>query len=243
MNHLVSKLSLFSLGIVVNDKPDDSDFIDVYPVEHLPFADGKVSEFKEEMENNLPDKTGLVNPEKIEQSIVMRAKWIPFGHSNRMTSPDVIKNETVILFKYADTDDYYWSTIFREPGIRRQETVTYMYGNLKTPLVTWNKSSSYWFEVSTKNKNVTLKTTKSDGEPFEYTVNIDTKKGSLSALDDKGQGFILNSSEGVITIKANNKITLDAPSIVNTGNVTNMANETTHGLSKARCHTPASGKC
>ena len=43
-----SLLKLFSLGIVVEDKKVGSNQIKVYPVEHLPYIEGLIKDFKPE---------------------------------------------------------------------------------------------------------------------------------------------------------------------------------------------------
>lgn len=214
-----SKFQLYSLGIVIEDKKPGEDLIRVTPIEHIPFMDGKIDELKEEWKNTIPDRNGDVGDFKVEQTHVMRATWIPFGHSNRITAPDVVKNETVMLFKYADTDEYYWTTIFREPKIRRREKVTYMYGNLKEPLKAWDKNSSYWIEISTfeKEKHIEFRTTKSDGEGFAYHFVAKPIDGFMLMEDDRGNMLKIDSINDTILIKANTKVIIDTPETIHTG--------------------------
>lgn len=216
-----SELKLYSIGVVVEDKKLGEDIIYVTPIEKLSYSHGKIADIKETMTNTLPDLSGKVNNDEVEKTMVLKAAWIPFGHSNRITSPDVIKNETVILFKFSDTDEFYWTTIFREPKIRRLEKVTYMYGNLKEPLKEWDKSSSYWHEVSTVegDKHIWFKTTRSDGEAFEYDININPTASTLEIFDNDKNGFYIDSKTGKVTVKAKTEIILDAPLITFTGNV------------------------
>lgn len=209
----LSKLQLYSLGIVVEDKPRNSDVIKVYPIEQLPMIDGKVSEFKPKYKATVPDAKGTLRTSNVEAAAVIEAKWFPYGHSNRMTSPDVIKNETVLIFRFADTEEYHWTTVFREPSIRRKETVVYAFGNKEAPLDPWDKNSSYWYSVSTHDKYVHLHTTKSDGEPFEYDIKIDTKNGSVIINDDVGNFVKLESKPGKITATAKKDIELNAPTV------------------------------
>lgn len=254
----LSKLQLYSLGIVVEDKARNSDIIQVYPVEQLPMIDGKVSDFKPKYKATLPDAKGTLKSSKVEAAAVIEAKWIPYSHSNRMTSPDVIKNETVLIFRFADTEEYYWTTVFREPSIRRKETVVYAYGNKSAPLDTWDKNSSYWLAVSTHDKYMHLHSSKSDGEPFEYDIKVDTRNGSVEVKDDVGNFFKLDSRPGKITATAKKDIELNAPTVTincqrlvnnasssvknntpvvnNSGNVNTAGNQNIGGSSWANPH-------
>jgi hypothetical protein len=209
----ISKLQVYSIGIVVNDKPRNSDMIDVYPVEEMPFLDGLIKDQKKNYNVTLPDHKNVSRKSKMEGRHFIKAQWFPYGHSNRISAPDVVRNETVIIYRYADTEDYYWTTIFREPKIRRLETVTYMYGNLTAPLVSWDRKSSYWMEVSTHDKHVRLHTSKSDGEPFAYDIYLNTKAGTLEIKDDVGNGIKLSSRTGRASIQSNSDIILKAPNI------------------------------
>lgn len=191
-----SKLRLYSLGIVVDDKPENTDIIFVSPVETLNVQpEGDIKNQTKEFKGQ---KTGVSVAEfktQHESKNYLRASWIPFGHSNRITAPDVVRNETVVIFKYADIDRYFWTTIFREPSLRRLETVMYAWSNIKDGITqkSFDKSTSYWFEVSTRHKKVTLKTMNNDGEHTTYEFSVDTKAGIVKLVDGKSNILTLNS--------------------------------------------------
>lgn len=206
-----SSLHLFSLGIVVEDKGRSTDIISVSPIEQLPLINGKLSDYNPEYKASAPDSKGALQNSKVSAKSVIKAKWLPFGHSNRLTSPDVIKNETVLIFRYADTEEYHWTTIFREPGIRRKETVFYAYGNKETPLEKWDKNSSYWFAVSTHDKYIHLHTSRSDGEFVEFDIHIDTKYGSITMSDGLGNYSKFDSKTGEMTMNMSHAVTINTP--------------------------------
>lgn len=229
----LGNLKIYSLGIVTVDKPRTTDDIEVCPIEELSLTDGKISDIEKPYETSLLDAGDVGAKSKAKSGATLTAKWIPYGHSNRITSPDVIKNETVLLFRFADTDEYYWTTIFREPQIRRLETVCYMYGDLTEPLKQWDKESSYWLEYSTHDQHIHLHTSKSNKEPYIYDVRIDTKEGYIEVKDDVGNFIKFDSAKtdirienadksyidldrDCVHIRAENMITLRAP-IINQG--------------------------
>jgi hypothetical protein len=214
-----SKLKLYSMGIVVADKHRGTDIIEIYPVEELPLVNGKIEDYKQDYKVSLPNAKGGNVSGNIKGGATIQAKWIPYGQNNRVTPPDVIRNETVLIFKYADTDTYYWTTAFNEPGIRRQETVTYMYGNIPTPLIKFDKNTSYWFEVSTHDKSIKLHTSSNDGEACEYDIILDTGAGTFTLKDSLGNIVVLDSPGGNLTANINTLVTATVPDAILNANV------------------------
>lgn len=182
---MISQLKPISLGIVLVDKPENSDIIDVFPSEQLPFTEGKL--------NNRPDTK-------------INATWIPFGQSNRGTSPDVVAGETVQLYRFADTEDYFWTTIFKEPSLRRLERVLYAWSNVPDKGVVQDKENSYFVEVSTKDKWIHVHTATNDGEKCGYDVLIDTKNGRFTLADTLENIINLDSEPGNLNVKLNGSI-------------------------------------
>lgn len=172
-----SNLKLYSIGIVVEDKLPNTDYAIITPMEQLSTSDGQLSDI-----TNIKTATG----QTLKKRNTIVAKWIQNGQTNRATSPNVYKNETVRVYRYADTDKYYWDTIFFEPKIRRLEEVKYSYSNKKTPLETYDDSSSYYYTVSTLNKFIHLHTSTNDGEASGYDILINTRSGEISIVDTNG---------------------------------------------------------
>ncbi len=201
-----SKYELYSLGIVVKDKPVKSDIVEVCPIEDLNLSDGPLASYKESRAVSLPDINGKINHSKADSKVTIKATWVPMADGNRITSPNVCANETVRIFRYANTNDYFWDTIFREPSIRRLEEVMYAYSDLKKPLVPYDKNSSYWILWSTLNKKVQIHTSKSDGEPFTYDFIIDTKNGTVTIEDDIHNKIELVSKQSILYLNTNQQI-------------------------------------
>lgn len=233
-------LKIYSLGIVLENKEANSDMIKVMPIEKLSLVSGPLDDQKVTYDVNLPDSQGVKKTDKIEGGVEIVAKWI-FGGGNRLTAPDVAKQETVVIYQFADTDEYYWQTIFREPTIRRLEHVNFSFSNQPKGIVPYDKNSSYWLEVSTRDKHVHLHTCKNDGELYEYDIKIDTADGNFTITDDVSNSFTIDSKTNTITINQSNgsviimndtgvtvntkeflvnadKINLNAPEMAFTGN-------------------------
>jgi len=209
----LSGLKLYSLGIVVEDKAVGSDQVVVYPVEELPTVYGDISKMQQN-KASLPNAQGSVKTSQAQSQNTLIATWIPFGHSNRMTSPDVVKNETIAIFRYMDTSEYYWTTIFREPSLRRTETVVYAFGNIPTGITAFDSNTSYWYKVDTKNQIVQLHTATNNGEACGYDVIINTAQGIFTLQDTLGNNIVLNSPNGELDVNINKKVTVNTVDVV-----------------------------
>lgn len=249
-----SALELYSLGAVTENKVIGSDIIVVTPIEDFAFEDGFLADIKKKYKVTIPDAIGRTKKADIEGKVTIEARWIPFGHSNRMSAPDVVKNETVVIFRYGSNDTYYWTSIFREPSLRRLEKAHYAWSNIRDAIgkKIFDRLTSYWMEVSTFDKWIWLKTNTNDGEPFGYDVKIDTKNGVVTIKDTAGEFIEFNSATGTLSAKMNTRILLDAPTIVfkasdrvinETPLVHNTGNEVTSGTSVASPHICCSVPC
>jgi hypothetical protein len=192
-----SKLEIYSVGIVTEDKARDSDILKVSPTEDLPYLAGSLNDYKETYEARLPSVAGVQQKDSVEAEATVEARWLGLACGNRNSSPDIRKNETVLLYRYADTEVYFWEKIGREPELRRQEAVTYVFGNEKKYGVPLTRDNSYWVEVNTYDKIVTLHTATNDGEPVGYDCTFDTQKGTFELKDNAGNTLLLNSQDGV----------------------------------------------
>lgn len=211
-----SLLQAYSLGIVITDKERGSDYIEVVPVEEMSLEDGKLSDQKREYRVTAPDAKGVKKTEVLQGGNHIRAKWLLHGNSNRISAPDVVKNETVEIYRYGDTDKYYWAQCMREPSLRRLEIVHYAYCNIPKGLVPFDRDTSYWTEVDTVNKFIQVHTAKNDGEPFAYDLVINAAKGNVKLYDHVGNAIILDSAEDIIqlTTIAGAVITLEKGNIL-----------------------------
>lgn len=190
--------------------------IDVTPVEDIPSISVPYKDYKPTFEVELPDAKGVKRKSKIVGKATVTAKWLPMNNSNRVTSPNVIKNETVMMYRYADSEDYYWNTMFHEPKVRRLEKVKYAFGNKDKPLEEWNHESSYWFEVSTLKgeKWVKMHISKNDNEMSGYDVTFNARTGNFNVEDTRGNFLKMDSVNGVYHISMRNSIVLQAPFVV-----------------------------
>ncbi len=208
-----SHLKLYSLAIVVKDKVEGSDLIRANPTEQLPFSNGKLKDQKIKNTSKLPDAKGTVKSASVEGKMEVEATWLPLSDSNRISAPDVVEGETVLLLKYSDDDRLYWVTIFRELELRRLEKVLYLFGGTKKKGVKLDRTNSYWLEVDTISGKSQFHTSKANGEPFAYDMIFDSKNGKVSIGDDINNKITIDSHASSASVETNKDIHLKAPKV------------------------------
>lgn len=195
----------FSIGVVAKDKVYESDIIEVYPIELMYMESGDVEE-----QATISDTAKLIDGRvitfDINRSVTVKADWKPIGRHNRRTSPDVRKGEMVILYQYANVDQYYWEEYGIFDTLRRKERVVYTYGNTDVVDEELNEDNTYWFEISTVDKIIRLHTSDNDGELTTYDLEIDTKNGKVSLIDGRENSIVLDSDKEELTTVVHNKI-------------------------------------
>ena len=196
----------YSLGIVTRDKEEGSDWIDVTPIEDFPMELGDLSESDRLRVSTMPNSSNVKKTARVQGGSVVRAKWVPLSNPNRDNAPDVYRTETVMLYKYADTQDYYWSTVFREPRLRGRERVRISLSNKDAGGKPYDSETSYWLEVDTKYKLLQIHTSSNDGEPTSYDITLNTKEGIFSLVDELGNFIRLESVAGHLNVTTENSI-------------------------------------
>lgn len=198
----LSKLKLFSLGIVSENKSLNSKYIEVVPIEQLIFLDGELTSTVDTVSTTGLDQSGNPYNVSLKRSNSIQALWLPLGESNRATAPDVRRGERVLIYSYADTEQYFWVDSGLDTRLRKLETVTTKWSNTRDEDKDADSPDSCWsFEVSTHKKLITLSTNKSDGEPFAYTFQVNAKEGRVTLTDDVGNFFELDSKQTSIKMQ------------------------------------------
>lgn len=208
-----SQLHIYSLGVAVKSKLPGSNELLVYPTEAL-YSQSEGGLYKGN-ETFTSEADGLNSSSFATENVsttYLVAQWLQIGDGTRVSAPDVYENEEVLIYKYADLDRYYWTDFKRQPNIRRLEDVWFALSNLSTePGEEFDESSSYWVRWSTRDKLLHIKTTTSDGEPFEYDIKLDTRNATLSIEDgEAGNSILLESSLGNITTTVTNDASVHA---------------------------------
>lgn len=197
----VSKLVLYSIGIVAENKSLKSRMVEITPIEDSPMIDGEITTNPTTTTTTTEDQSGSVDEVALTATNSIKAEWLPLGNSNRHTAPDVRRGERVVLYRFSDADKYYWITLTDDLRLRKLETVIFAFSGTQNEDANVEGDTTYFFEISTHKKLVHFHTSKADGEPFGYDIQINTKDGFIKITDDVGNYIQLDSSEQQLTIE------------------------------------------
>lgn len=198
----VSKLQLFSIGYAMENKKLSSKNLYITPIELLAYLDGDIVHEETKDTTEGVDYFGEHYSVSAISSNGLEAEWMPLGDSNRDTAPDIRRGARLLLYRYADADKYYWVDPGMDSGIKRLETVRWTFSNTKDESVKALSADNSWYmELSTHTKLITLATNKSDGEKFAYTIQVNAKEGAVTISDDVGNFFEIDSEERKLTLK------------------------------------------
>jgi hypothetical protein len=169
-------------------------YLEVTLTEALPFNHGEINESKPEYDSALKTRQGAVNATSTKTALSVRAKWLSRGQGNRITPPNVRRGERLLIHRLGSTDQYFWETIETDNHLRKLETAIWVFSATKDESVEIDFDSCYFVEVSTHEKRIRIGTSMADGEPYRYTIDLDTKFGKLTMTDDI-DNFILMESK------------------------------------------------
>lgn len=191
----LSKLRFFSMGVVAENKLLSSKEIQATPIEDTGFMDGPVTGMLSSVNAGGVDASGSSYNAGITTGNAITATWLAWSATNRLTAPDVRRGELVMIYQFGDQNKYWWSTVKDDNHFRRLETVIYGISATAKEDVALDKDNMYWFELSSHKKVMHFHTSKANGEPFAYDIQLDMGNGVFTITDDIGNTFQVNSKE------------------------------------------------
>jgi hypothetical protein len=197
----MSNLKRVSVGIIAQDKNDNSKFVSVFLKESFPFHEGDVSSDHVDIERKGKDADGEDYSVVLQRGMSVKAEWL--GDGNRVTSPNVRKGEQVDIYEVGDTGVYYWTESGRTNHLRRGETVTWAFNGSSKPTtedVIPDGVNSYTFTVDTKNGNVSASTSMANGEIVRYDFQLNGKDGTATLSDSDGNIIQMDASDRSIIL-------------------------------------------
>lgn len=193
----ISKLRVYSLGIVAANKALSSKDIEATPIEDLPMMDGELTDAAADTTSRARDAEGGAYETRVSAAATVRATWLPLGCGNRLTAPDVRRGERVILYRFADQDKFWWVTQGQDLRLRKLETVIWGISAHRDENAVPGPDNMYWMEWSSHKGLIHIHTSKANAEPFAYDLQLNTKEGTFIFRDDDGQEFTLDSKERI----------------------------------------------
>jgi hypothetical protein len=197
-----SKLIFFSLGIAANNKVVGSNKLYVFPHEALPLRDGELISQPFDQVANGWDASDQMYQTKVITDTSLECDWFPVHQGNRRTSPDIRRGERIEIWRYADRDEYLWCEIGADSHLRKLETVVWgVSGTPDEKIDGTQPENSYFCEVSTHKKSITISTSKKNGEYTTYAIQIDAGGGKITISDALGNNIHFNSKETLIEME------------------------------------------
>lgn len=193
----VTQFKIYSLGLVANNKKLDSNHIEVTPIEALTMLDGEIASIPVEHEIQGQDAQDNPYTSRVTMDNALTAAWLPEG--NRRSAPDVRRGERVLIWRYADTDQFYWTCLNFDLHLRKLETAVYSFSGTSDEDVDGTlPENSYSLEVSTHRGYINLRTSKQNGEHCLYVIQVNARDGRIIITDDVGNEIDLNTAETII---------------------------------------------
>ena len=208
----ISRFELYSLGYVVEDILEDDLLLKIVPIELISDIDGELGDVDKETNKNINIEKENKITIKTKDTVII-AKWVPLSETNRMTPPTVCKGETVRIFRYAETDKYFWATLYNEIDLKKREKVVYAFSNKGSIEDKSLSKNMYYVTLDTINKVVRIHTDDTDGELTTYDIEINTKDGLFTLIDGKSNMIELDSDRDKLTVTINKDIEMNAPNI------------------------------
>lgn len=202
----MSEFKPFSKGTVVANKPLNSNVIEVHLDEHTPYVSGEMTDQTTTYTASGTDANGQAYQDSNLQTISVSATWLPrAGGGNRLTAPDVRRGTEVQVYRFGDTDKYFWEPLTDDSQKRKLETVRYgwsgtteEFGNDDPSNV--SPENYYMLEISTHTGQVSFYTSKKNGELTAYQIQLNTASGVFTFADDQGNSFFMDTANTVFRI-------------------------------------------
>lgn len=192
---ITSELRFYSFGIVAEDKKRNTDRVYIIPIE-VNFINPTKIKLQEEEASVTHNTLRGVDNVKTTVSNALPCRWLKFN-SNRVVCPDVMAEDQVLIYRLGDTDIYYWQDL-NTANVKRLETVTWAINADPNGKTKDDLSNAYWISWSSHDKHITIQTSKANGEPYAYTVQINTGDGNLTITDDVDNAYYIDSANTVV---------------------------------------------
>lgn len=189
------------VGTVAADKAATAITIEVFIPELFPTLTGAVGAGTTSHTSTLKDLDGNEFTSSVQTKTTVTA-YYHGGDTNRAFPPDVVKGEQVKITKYATADKYYWESMGRDDQLRYTETHRIEVKNRKDFSDPSDDSHTYSIEIDSKrSQHIRLLTSKGNGEPYAYTLLLDTKNGRVQLADDVGNAFTIDSANAKVIMR------------------------------------------
>lgn len=193
MKKITSFFVPYAYGIAADNLVSGSDILEVYPEELLPTFGGEVTPDTILVETKGVDQEGNVYQTSMKAGLTFECKWLKGGRS--ILPDNVRRGERIVIYRQGDSDKYYWRSAGMDQNLRRLETIILCVSanpdndDQDEP----SPDNSYFLEISTHSKVITLSTSMMNGEQAAFYLQIDTGEGTIRFTDEKGNKTFFDS--------------------------------------------------
>ena len=195
----MSELKSLGMGIVAQDKNDNSKHIAVFLPESFPYHEGNITSEAKEITRKITDIHGNETENTVYKKMVVKAEWK--GENNELYAPSVRAGQQVEVLEIDGTNIYFWKALGRDLHLRRGEKVGKVYNASNAKVTTaesLTKENTYGWVIDTNTGIVQFWTSKDNGEKAAFTVELNGKDGAVKVGD--GENMIeIDSNTGTIT--------------------------------------------
>ena len=245
-SHQRSEFRPYAMGVATENNIPGSRMLEITLSEIFPAQTGESTSRYDAHDVTGTDAAGQAYAGKSKTSNSITAEWVPFG-SNRITAPNVRRNEPVLVWATADHSEYRWVPLGDADDYRNTEIVVWGfraakdYNNPPT-----QQDSMYVFEVNTERGLVAFSTTTDRGEYTRTAMVWDLAQGEWTYEDgtenkihsDAKESKIIISNkyecevcikEDRVWLKSPTMVTLDTPYTQLAGHLNVMGGVTASG--------------
>jgi hypothetical protein len=206
------------VGVVAEDLQPNSVTISVHLPQMTPALKGGVGVARSTVDVKVKSTGGASQLSTASTKNYIKCDW--YGESNVKYPPTVRKGEQVIVFREGDSDVWRWSAMGRNPELRQTEVHRVEFSATTKKAAENTDNNSYYFEVNTTAKTVTMKISQDNGEPFGWVFNLDAGKGILQvgntagdlvSIDGNTKTIQASNSSGTCALLSDKNLILVAP--------------------------------
>lgn len=197
---VTSGWQFYSLGFSAHNKPLGEEICEVVLLEVSTLLDGEVTDRGVSENVDYLDGNDVKKARKEVTSASVPAKWY-CQESNRITPPDVRRNEELIILRFADTGELFWVPRNTNRNTRKLETVVWGFsGTQDESDKTVSDLNHYIAKLSTHDKQFLFSTSDKNGEVCRWYVQIRADDGKFIICDDNGNEVLIDSVNKLIRL-------------------------------------------
>lgn len=212
-----SLLHFYSLGVAANNKEIGQNELMVTPIEALTLIDGELGSIPFEQKASGLDAAGEAYQTSVQTDMAIPCTWFPMANSNRRTSPDVRRGERVVIYRFADRNEYMWQSLGLDDHLRKLETVVFSISGTADEEVDGTEAeNAYFIEASSHRGTLTIQTSMVNDEKTSWAFQMDGKNGRLTVSDHLGNNMHINSVDTIVELENadNTLVRLDKKTIL-----------------------------